>query len=107
MSNEQMMIYTIVSTGIDTDRGFFPDPSARGSYLSQARAREELERLIIEEKKELDDNYNAEDRGEDFWEAYEEGYAAARFSRLEILTSALEGCSLTDPWDEVVRRSGM
>ena len=91
MSNEQVMAYTIVSTGIDTDRGFFPDPSARGSYLSQARAREELERLIAGEKEELDDRYNAENRGEDFWEAYEDGYAAACFSRLEILTSVLKG----------------
>ncbi len=89
MAESQVMVYTIVSTGADADRGFFPDPSTRGSYLSLERAREELERLIIEEKDELDDRYDKEDRGEDYWEMFQDGYAAALFSRLDILTSEL------------------
>ena len=32
-----------------------------------------------------------EEYGGDFWEAYEDGYAAANFSRFDILTSVLEG----------------
>lgn len=89
MAEKQMTVYTIVSTGVDADRGFFPDPSTRGSYLSPERAREELERLIAEEKDELDDRYDKEDRGEDYWEMFRDGYAAALFSRLEILSSEL------------------
>ncbi len=89
MAENRMTVYTIVSTGVDADRGFFPDPSTRGSYLSLKRAREELERLIIEEKDELDDRYDKEDRGEDYWEMFQNGYAAALFSRLEILSSEL------------------
>ncbi len=89
MAENQTMVYTIVSTGVDADRGFFPDPSTRGSYLSLVRAREELERLVIEEKDELDDRYDKEDRGEDYWEMFQNGYAAALFSRLEILSSEL------------------
>lgn len=83
-------IYTIVATGVDVDRGYFPNPSARGSYLSLPKAREELARMIAEEQQELNERYNAEDRCEDFWEAYEDGYAAGRFSRLEILTTELD-----------------
>lgn len=89
MAENQIMVYTIVSTGADADRGFFPDPSTRGSYLSLVLAREELERLIIEEKDELDDRYDKEERGEDHWEMFQDGYAAALFSRLEILSSEL------------------
>lgn len=89
MAENQIMVYTIVSTGADADRGFFPAPSTRGSYLSLVLAREELERLIIEEKDELDDRYDKEERGEDYWEMFQDGYAAALFSRLEILPSEL------------------
>lgn len=98
MAENQVKVYTIVSTGADADRGFFPDPSTRGSYLSLKRAREELERLVIEEKDELDDRYDKEDRGEDYWEMYQDGYAAALFSRLDILSSELnnEGGDLQD-----------
>ena len=96
MAENQVMVYTIVSTGADADRGFFPNPSTRGSYLSLKRAKEELERLVIEEKDELDDRYDKEDRGEDYWEMFQDGYAAALFSRLEILSSELhvEGSDL-------------
>ena len=98
MAVNQVTVYTIVSTGVDVDRGFFPNPSTRGSYLSEARAREELNRLIAEEKDELDDRYDKEDHGEDHWEMFQDGYGAALFSRLEILSSELnsEGGDLRD-----------
>lgn len=89
MIENQVMVYIIISTGVDADRGFFPNPSTRGSYLSLERAREELDRLITEEKDELDDRYDKEDRGENYWEMYQDGYAADLFSRLEILPSQL------------------
>lgn len=89
MENTGTTVYTIVATSVDTDRASFPDPEAKGSFLSPVRAREELERLIAEEKETLDDRYDKEDRGEDYWEAYMDGYAAALFSRLDILSSEL------------------
>lgn len=89
MRGKAINIYTIVLTGIDTDRGLFPDPSAAGSYLSLDRARAELERLISEKKETLDGRYDCEERGEDSWEAYMDGYAAALCTRVEILTSQI------------------
>lgn len=84
------MIYTILSTGADADRGFFPDPDTQGSYFSLKRAREELARLVEDEKGELDERYNCEERSDDCWEMYMDGYAAGCFSRIEIVTSQLK-----------------
>ncbi len=82
-------IYTIVATGADADRGFFPDPEVRGSYRSIEAARTELAQQIKRERLELDDRYDEINEGEDYWEAYQDGYAAALFSRIEILSSTL------------------
>ena len=83
-------IYSIVRTAIDTDRGFFPDPAAMGSYLSRERAHNELRRLVAEEKLTLDaERYNAQDSGEDYWEAYQKDSAASCSVRLEILVSEI------------------
>ena len=82
-------IYTLVETGVDADRGCFPSPSTMGSYLTLSRAQMELAALIAEKKETLDDRYNREERGDDHWEAFEEGYAAARFVRIDILPSEL------------------
>lgn len=82
-------IYTIVSTGVDVDRGFFPNPTAHGSYLSLKRAKEEMAQLIEAEMDELDDRYNQEDRSDTYWEMYMEGYANSLFVRIEILSSQL------------------
>lgn len=90
MPNEPVMIYTIVATGIDVDRGNFPEPEAKGSYLSEARAREKLHEFIEAEKEELDSRYDQEDYSETYWESYADGYAAALFSRLEILSAPLD-----------------
>ena len=82
-------IYTIVRTGTDLDHGSFPTPIAEGSYLSHLRAKLHLQRLICAEKALLDSRYDSEDQGEDYWEAYQNGWASALFSRLEILQTAL------------------
>lgn len=82
-------IYTIIYTAADADRGIFHNPEARGSYLSLTSAQSELERQITAEKAELDSRYDCEERENDSWEVYQDGYAAACFARIEILTSIL------------------
>ena len=83
------VVYTIVYDAADSDKGGYPSSEARGSYLSLASAREELERQILEEKAELDSRYDCEERNGDHWEMYQDGYAAAVYSRLQILTTVL------------------
>jgi len=83
-------VYTIVQTGADMDRADFPEPAARGSYLSLRSARERLAELVEEEKAELDTRYDTEKSEEDWWEIYQDGYESGCFRRLEILPSELE-----------------
>lgn len=82
-------VYTIVRTGVDVDRGSFPSPAAEGSFFSLPRAKEELQKLICAEKETLDGRYDCEEQDENHWEMYQDGNAAALFSRLEILPSKL------------------
>lgn len=86
-------VYTIVHTSADAEKGRYPDADPRGSYLSWKRARQELERMVEEEKNEMDIPFDAElyreECGNDYWEAYQEGYAASWFTRFDILTSTL------------------
>jgi len=49
-----------------------------------------LDRLIAAEEQELDDRYDQVERGDDFWEAYQDGEAASCFSRFDVLTSELQ-----------------
>jgi len=67
MPQNHVTIYTMVETGIDIDHGTFPNPQARGSYLSFERANEVLEQLAIEEKAKLNERCDQEDRGENYW----------------------------------------
>ena len=60
-----------------------------GSYQTLAAARKELKKQIQEEKKVIPADYDCEERGEDFWEMYQDGFAAAAFSRLEIVPAML------------------
>ena len=60
-----------------------------GSYQTLGAARKELERQIQEEKKVVPADYDCEEQGEDFWEMYQDGFAAAAFSRLEIVPAML------------------
>ncbi len=85
-----MTVYTIVSSGVDLHRGFFPTPEAEGTYISLESAQKELDRLITMRKTELDDRYNREERGKDFWETYQGDEAASCFSRFDILSSELQ-----------------
>lgn len=82
-------VYTLVRSGVDVDHGSFPAPTAEGSFISLLQAKAELQKLIYAEKEGLDDRYDCEAQDEEFWEMYQDGNAAALFSRLDILPSKL------------------
>lgn len=86
---KSLPIYCILYLTVDADRALFPDPEIKGCYLSLSEAQKEMERLIEGEKAELDDRYDCEEKYEDHWEMYQDGYAAGLSSRIEILTSDL------------------
>lgn len=87
---EPREIYTVVTTSADTDRGNFQDPTPAGSYFSPQRAQEGMARLIEAEKETLDtERYDSEEQSDTVWYAYQDGYAAACFVRIEIVTSLL------------------
>ena len=79
---EMVTIYTIIHATPQQIVG-------RGSYQTLAAARKELENQISAEKKLIPADYDCEEQGEDFWEMYQDGYAAAAFSRLEIVPAML------------------
>lgn len=83
-------IYTIVMTSANADHGLFQNPTPNGSFLSFDKAKRRLEELIAEEKSSLDSRYDTEERENTAWEMYEDGYAAACFVRIEIVTSEIE-----------------
>ena len=64
-----------------------------GTFFDLELARKELKRLAEKEKKILEISLSAgesrEEYGDDFWEAYQEGYAAGWYTRYEILESPL------------------
>lgn len=82
-------IYTVVHTATDIDKGVFQPPCASASYLSLAAAQVEMKRQIADERDRLDASYDCEERGSDYWEMYQNGYAAAGFSRIEIIMTEL------------------
>lgn len=85
--------YTIIHTGADADQGYFPPPTGMGTFFDLELARKELKRLAEEEKKILEISLSAgesrEEYGDDFWEAYQEGYAAGWYTRYAILESPM------------------
>lgn len=83
-------IHTIVMTSANADYGFFQDPTPDGSFLSFEKAQHRFEERIAEEKSNLNSRYNTENREETVWEMYEDGYAAACFVLIEIVTSEIE-----------------
>ena len=87
---EMPTVYTIVYSAADSDRGCYPFSEARGSYLSLSAAQEELERQIAAERAELAGRYDTEERTDDSWEMYQDGFAAAAFSQLKIIESTLK-----------------
>ena len=85
---EMITIYTIIHITPQRMVG-------RGSYQTLAAARRELEKQIQAEKESAPADYDCEEQGEDFWEMYQDGFAAAAFSRLEIVPAMLHygGCA--------------
>lgn len=87
------ILYTILHTSADADQGHFPPPTGMGTFFDLELARKELKRLAEKEKKILEISLSAgesrEEYGDDFWEAYQEGYAAGWYTRYEILESPL------------------
>lgn len=89
MREQTVKIYTVVVTAADVDQGLFQSPTEYGSYLSPGRALQEMNERIRQERENLSDLYDREERTETTWEAYTDGEAAAHFVRVEILTSLL------------------
>ena len=63
------------------------------TFTVEKAARNELERLVAAEKENMEipfskDQYR-EEYGDDFWEAYQDGYAAGWFTRYDIIESPL------------------
>ena len=53
------------------------------------KARVALQKLVAAEKVGSDSRYDCEEPGEDYWKAFQNGCAAALFTRLEIVQSDL------------------
>ena len=85
----QTTIYTIIYAASNAEDGRFYTSNARGSFLSLAAARRELKEQITAERKLIPEDYDCEEYGEDFWEVYQDGFAAAAYSRLEIVPAML------------------
>lgn len=85
---EVITIYTIVHATPQQMVGL-------GSYQTLDAARKELKKQIRAEKEVVPADYDCEEQGEDFWEVYQDGYAAAAYSRLEIVPAMLHygGCT--------------
>lgn len=85
--------YTIVHSWADADQGEFPAPTGMATFTVEAAARKELERLVAEEKENTKIPFSREqyreEYGDNFWEAYRDGYAAGWFTRYDIITSPI------------------
>lgn len=102
ISDAATIIYTIVHTSAYADHGSFPPPDAIGSFFNSDLAHEELTNLVEAEKESMEIPFPSEqyreEYADDFWEAYQDGYAAGWFTRFEIISSelrdgkSLEGC---------------
>ena len=90
MLSENTKIYTIVHSTSTTEDGSFVASKSRGSYLSLAAARRELEKQIEAERKEAPGDYDCEEQGKDYWMRYQDGFAAAAYTRLEIVPTILD-----------------
>lgn len=86
---EMTTIYTIIHTSSETRNGQISAIEGRGSYQTLADARSELEKQIATEKQLTPIEYDCEEQGNDYWMRYQDGYAAAAFSRLEIVPAML------------------
>lgn len=87
---KEIAIYTLIITSADTDRGNFPTPDTIGSYLNLHRAQTEMERWIRSQKEQLDTRYDTIERDSSHWEAYQDGYGAACYVRIDLVSTALD-----------------
>ena len=71
----------------------YNDELVTNSPLDREKALAELNRLVTEEKENMEIPFSKElyreEYGNDFWEAYRDGYAAGWFTRYEIIESPL------------------
>lgn len=85
--------YTIVHTWADAGKADFPFPEGKGTYMDLDMAREEMARMVEQEKKAMqfpfDKELYREDYSDNFWEANCDGYAAGWFIRYDIIESPL------------------
>ena len=92
-----MTIYVILSSGADADRGIFNSGTAEGGYFSRERAQEAFSCLVSEKEKEMEIPFDPADYREeytpDYWEAWQDGYAAGWFTRYEIIPVECEASS--------------
>ncbi|WP_313529302.1 hypothetical protein [Anaerotignum sp.] len=94
-------IHTIAMTSANADVGHFQNPTPIASYFSFEKVQKRFKELINEEKKNLNSRYDTEEHGDTYWEMCENGYAAACFIRIDIVTSEIEDCPLLDVAMEV------
>ena len=89
MQAQTATIYTILYVSSDAEEGEFIVSKSTGAYLTLDAARRELAKQIEAKKKTLPSNYDCQDQGENFWTAYQDGFAAAAYSKLEIVPTTL------------------
>lgn len=87
--SKTIVLQTIIQTAVDVDKCIFDPPTTIGSFLTLERAVSELEELIPMARKKLDDRYDMESRDTRYWEAYQDGYAASCFLRLDIVPTEM------------------
>ena len=89
MQNQTATIYTILYVSSDAEDGEFIVSKSTGAYLTLDDARKELAKQIEAKKEAIPDNYDCEERGENFWTMYQDGFAAAAYSKFEIAPTVL------------------
>ena len=89
MQNQTATIYTILYVSSDAEEGEFIVSKSTGAYLTLDAARKELARQIEAKKESIPDNYDCEERGDNYWTMYQDGFAAAAYSKLEIVPTTL------------------
>lgn len=87
--NQTATIYTILYVSSDTEDGDFIVSKSTGAYLTLDAARKELAKQIAARKEAIPANYDCEERGDNFWTMYQDGFAAAAYSKLEIVPTTL------------------
>ena len=90
MKRENATLYIILHSASTGGEGNFTVTKSRGLYPSLATARRELRKLVETESKMTPLEYDCEDQGEDYWMKYQDGFAAAAYTRLEIVPTTLD-----------------